>query len=219
MRSRFYRKSDRTDSGRSVRRIRRSVWFCMTQWPLQKPEFRWGFWTRRFGPGIQRIKGKDPVVTTCRLRRKRVPNVPNLPCTVIFNDIEWKALCCYINKTTTLPEKPPTLEEAIRMVAWADIWAENGTDRPERKPSGGDWYAWRRWLKCMASFIKRHVHSHLRQPHDLKVLCVCKGQIWASETKDGGSSAAGVGFYDGGRLWGHQSYSYGSRVLPVRSDK
>jgi hypothetical protein len=42
--------------------------------------------------------------------------IPNLPCTVIFNDIEWKALCCYINKTTTLPEKPPALEEAIRMV-------------------------------------------------------------------------------------------------------
>jgi hypothetical protein len=43
--------------------------------------------------------------------------VPEMPCTVFFKDIEWKALCCYLKKTTVPPEKPPTLKEAIYMIA------------------------------------------------------------------------------------------------------
>jgi hypothetical protein len=35
---------------------------------------------------------------------------------VFFKDIEWKALCCYVNKTSTPPENPPSLREAIYMV-------------------------------------------------------------------------------------------------------
>jgi hypothetical protein len=42
--------------------------------------------------------------------------VPDQPCTVFFEDIEWKALCCYHWKTPELPQQPPTLAEAIRMV-------------------------------------------------------------------------------------------------------
>ena len=42
--------------------------------------------------------------------------VPDVPCTVFFKDIEWKALCCYLNKTPVPPEKPPSLSEAIYMV-------------------------------------------------------------------------------------------------------
>jgi len=42
--------------------------------------------------------------------------VPDHPCTVFFEDVEWKALCCYVNKTPVPPEKPPTLKEAILMV-------------------------------------------------------------------------------------------------------
>jgi hypothetical protein len=41
---------------------------------------------------------------------------PDLPCTVIFDDMEWKALCCYTNKTPTPPEEPPTLGDAVRML-------------------------------------------------------------------------------------------------------
>lgn len=41
---------------------------------------------------------------------------PEVPCTVFFKDVEWKALCCYVNKTPLPPEKPPTMSEAIRMV-------------------------------------------------------------------------------------------------------
>jgi hypothetical protein len=41
---------------------------------------------------------------------------PEMPCTVFFKDIEWKALCCYVKKTPTPPRTPPNLKEAIRMV-------------------------------------------------------------------------------------------------------
>ena len=43
--------------------------------------------------------------------------VPDAPCTAFFKDIEWKALCCYVNKTPVPPPKPPTMMEAIFMVA------------------------------------------------------------------------------------------------------
>ena len=41
---------------------------------------------------------------------------PDLPCTVFFKDIEWKALCCYANKTPLPPQQPPSLRRAMFMV-------------------------------------------------------------------------------------------------------
>lgn len=43
--------------------------------------------------------------------------MPELPCTIFFTEIEWKALYCYANQTTDLPETPPTIKEAMWMVA------------------------------------------------------------------------------------------------------
>jgi hypothetical protein len=42
--------------------------------------------------------------------------VPDTACTVFFNDVEWKALCCYVNKSAAPPEKPPSLKQAIFMI-------------------------------------------------------------------------------------------------------
>lgn len=42
--------------------------------------------------------------------------IPEMPCTVFFQDIEWKALCCYSKKTPVPPDKPPTLSDAIYMI-------------------------------------------------------------------------------------------------------
>lgn len=42
---------------------------------------------------------------------------PNQPCTVVLEDYEWQALYGFINKTTTPPPTPPTLEEAVRWIA------------------------------------------------------------------------------------------------------
>jgi hypothetical protein len=43
--------------------------------------------------------------------------VPDLPCDVVFDDHEWKALYCFVNKTTDPPAEPPPLAEAVLMVA------------------------------------------------------------------------------------------------------
>jgi hypothetical protein len=43
--------------------------------------------------------------------------VPEAPCTVFFEDCEWKALVAYKTQNPTPPEKPPTLREMTHMVA------------------------------------------------------------------------------------------------------
>ena len=42
---------------------------------------------------------------------------PELPCTVFFDDAEWKALVGFIHQTPVVPTAPPTLREALIMVA------------------------------------------------------------------------------------------------------
>jgi hypothetical protein len=43
--------------------------------------------------------------------------VPDVPCTVFFEEFEWKALHTHITKTPVPPAEPPTLRQALRMVA------------------------------------------------------------------------------------------------------
>lgn len=43
--------------------------------------------------------------------------MPNTSCTVFFEEAEWKALVAYKTQNPIPPEKPPTLREAIHMVA------------------------------------------------------------------------------------------------------
>ena len=42
---------------------------------------------------------------------------PNVPCSVFFEEAEWKALHTYVTKNPTIPKNPPTLREAVRMIA------------------------------------------------------------------------------------------------------
>ncbi len=42
---------------------------------------------------------------------------PDVPCTVFFEESEWKALVAYISKSPIPPPKPPPLGQAMRMVA------------------------------------------------------------------------------------------------------
>ncbi len=42
---------------------------------------------------------------------------PDVPCTVYFDDAEWKALVGFIHQTPMAPATPPTLRQAIVMVA------------------------------------------------------------------------------------------------------
>jgi hypothetical protein len=41
----------------------------------------------------------------------------DLPCTVFFQDPEWKALYSWHHNTTQLPDRPPTLKETVRWIA------------------------------------------------------------------------------------------------------
>jgi hypothetical protein len=42
---------------------------------------------------------------------------PDLPCTVALSTVEWQALYMRINNTTSLPEAPPTVRQAVRWIA------------------------------------------------------------------------------------------------------
>ena len=42
---------------------------------------------------------------------------PDVPCTVFLKDVEWKALGCYVNKTPVVPQKPPSIRQAVFMIA------------------------------------------------------------------------------------------------------
>jgi len=63
---------------------------------------------------------------------------PDVPCTVFFEEAEWKALVAYITQNPKPPETPPTLREALRMVAnLAEAsWAAKGMVNPAPRASG-----------------------------------------------------------------------------------
>ena len=42
---------------------------------------------------------------------------PEVPCTVYFEEHEWQALVAYVNQSPAIPQQPPTLRQAVRMVA------------------------------------------------------------------------------------------------------
>jgi len=42
---------------------------------------------------------------------------PNEPCTINFEDDEWQALYIFVNQTQNLPKTPPSIKEAVHMLA------------------------------------------------------------------------------------------------------
>jgi hypothetical protein len=43
--------------------------------------------------------------------------IPDVPCNVFFEESEWKALYCFVHQTKTPPATPPSLRDALLMVA------------------------------------------------------------------------------------------------------
>jgi hypothetical protein len=41
---------------------------------------------------------------------------PELPCTVFFEPVEWKTLCCLVRRTPIPPKKPPSLRDAVYLL-------------------------------------------------------------------------------------------------------
>jgi hypothetical protein len=59
---------------------------------------------------------------------------PDVPCTVFFEEAEWKALVAYVTQNPQPPNKPPTLREAMRMVATlGGFLARKGDGEPGTK--------------------------------------------------------------------------------------
>jgi hypothetical protein len=53
--------------------------------------------------------------TLCLTREAR--ETPDAPCTAVLQEYEWQALYAMSRRTTKLPKEPPTLREAVRMIA------------------------------------------------------------------------------------------------------
>jgi hypothetical protein len=64
---------------------------------------------------------------------KRGRETPEVPCTVFFEETEWKALVCHHQRSPDPPKTPPTLGEAMRMVATSSA-ASSGSSSPREKP-------------------------------------------------------------------------------------
>jgi hypothetical protein len=56
--------------------------------------------------------------------------IPDMPCTVFFNDAEWKALVGFIHQTPKVADTPPSLQQAIIMVAGLGGYLNRKSDGP-----------------------------------------------------------------------------------------
>jgi hypothetical protein len=54
---------------------------------------------------------------------------PDLPCSLLFDEDEWKILYCAANRTRMPPEKPYTIADAVKYISWMG--------GPKRAPSDG----------------------------------------------------------------------------------
>ena len=88
---------------------------------------------------------------------------PDLPCTVFFQDIEWKVLYGYVNKTPVLPKNPPSIREAISMIA--GLGGHLG-----RKGDGfpGTETLWRGWFILHVAINTHGVYLHQHHPHPMQ---------------------------------------------------
>jgi hypothetical protein len=67
---------------------------------------------------------------------------PEILSNQILEDHEWKALCCHVAKVQEAPQKPPTVREAVRMIAKIGGFLGRKSDGEP-----GMTYIWRGWEK------------------------------------------------------------------------
>jgi Transposase Tn5 dimerisation domain/STAS-like domain of unknown function (DUF4325) len=94
---------------------------------------RWGIEvfhrTLKSGCGIEQrqLGAADPIeaclaidlVVACRIFHLATlgREIPDVPCTVYFEDAQWKVLVAYITRNPVPPAQPPSLRQAMRMTA------------------------------------------------------------------------------------------------------
>jgi len=89
--------------------------------------------------------------------------IPEMPCTVFFKEIEWKALCCYVNKTPVPPEKPPSMREAVFMVG-----AIGGHLGRKRDGFPGTQTLWRGLLRLYTAAEMYAIFTQQHYPHPMQ---------------------------------------------------
>lgn len=85
--------------------------------------------------------------------------IPDVPCTIYFEEADWKALVAYVSKNPVPPAQPPTLREAIRMVA--TLGGFLGRKRDGEPGTQTLWLGLQRLddLAAMWKIIAPHTHS------------------------------------------------------------
>jgi hypothetical protein len=69
-------------------------------------------------PNLRRYLALDAIVAWQLLYLTLLSrDTPDLPCTTILETHEWQALYCYVHKTSTPPNTPPSLKEAVFAIA------------------------------------------------------------------------------------------------------
>jgi len=72
---------------------------------------------------------------------------PDAPCTLFLTTEQWKALYCVVMKSRRLPPSPPTVREAVIMIAkMGGFWGRKADGDPGIKT------LWRGWCKFSQSF-------------------------------------------------------------------
>jgi hypothetical protein len=93
--------------------------------------------TRQLG-SADRIEARLSIDTVVAWRifhlTKLGRETPEVPCTGFFEQAEWKALSCLTRQEPTPPDQPPSLREAIRIVAGlGGFLGRNGDGKPGTK--------------------------------------------------------------------------------------
>lgn len=89
---------------------------------------------------------------------------PEVPCTVFFEDTQWKALYCFVNQQPTPPQQPPTLREATRMMA--SLGGHLGRKADGEPGTKSLWIGIQRLddIEATWKFMAQHFAPHLLSP-------------------------------------------------------
>ena len=110
----------------------------LQRWKIE----RFHYTLKSGGCNIEDIQARSMEVTTSIIMIYSIVSVfimnmtyaarltPDAPCSLFFDDDEWKLLYSMVYKTTEIPEKPITIKEAVKLIAWLGSG--------QRPPSDGD---------------------------------------------------------------------------------